>query len=322
MLYAGSNGAYLGDLDAGLNNPAYIADTESLITRSDGGTASFQIVLRSQPSADVVFTLTVSRPNQGTLSATTLTFTSANWNLPQTVTVTGLDDGIANGDQTYQITATVTSSDANYAALSVVPVPVLNREVVVVNRPPTAGNDNYVTNEDTALNVPSPGVLSNDGDLDGNPLSATLATNPAHGTVNLATNGSFIYTPNANYFGTDSFTYQVADGRGGTALGTVNIVVNSVNDPPVAVDDHYTIGGRPSSLFVGSGRSGQRQRRRRRCPSHDRSERHRERDPHLELGWIVQLHAQPRCSSVEPTHSFTRWTTGTAARQPRRPTSM
>jgi Domain of unknown function (DUF4347)/Bacterial Ig domain/SMP-30/Gluconolactonase/LRE-like region len=250
LLYAGSTGTYLGNLNSGLNNPAYIVDTSSLVTRSNGGQASFQIVLRSPPSADVVFSLASSRPNQGNLSATTLTFTAANWNVPQTVTVTGLDDAIANGDQSYQINATVTSSDSDYASLTINPIPVLNREVVVANRPPIASDDSYVTNEDAPLTVPGPGVLGNDSDPDGDALQATLSTNPSHGFVTLAADGSFAYTPNANYFGTDSFVYKVSDGRGGVAIGTVHIVVNPVNDPPVAVDEHFTVGGVLGNLNV------------------------------------------------------------------------
>ena len=48
------------------------------------------------------------------------------------------------------------------------------------------------------------------------------------------------YTPNANFNGTDTFTYEVSDGNGGTAQATVTITVNAVNDAPVAVDDTYT----------------------------------------------------------------------------------
>ena len=53
--------------------------------------------------------------------------------------------------------------------------------------------------------------------------------------------GSFTYTPNADYNGPDSFTYTVDDGNGGPATGTVNLTVNSVNDDPVAVDDDYAV---------------------------------------------------------------------------------
>ena len=70
----------------------------------------------------------------------------------------------------------------------------------------------YTTPEDTALTITAPGVLANDSDIDGNTLTAVLATGPAHGALTLNANGSFTYTPVANYNGPDSFTYRANDG--------------------------------------------------------------------------------------------------------------
>ncbi|RMG89170.1 MAG: tandem-95 repeat protein, partial [Candidatus Dadabacteria bacterium] len=111
--------------------------------------------------------------------------------------------------------------------------------VTPVNDPPVAANDAYATDEDMELVVGAPGVLGNDSDPEGDPLSASLATGPAHGTVSLLANGAFTYTPDPDFHGTDSFTYTASDGAG-TATATVTIMVNSVNDPPVAVDDAAT----------------------------------------------------------------------------------
>ncbi len=80
------------------------------------------------------------------------------------------------------------------------------------NTAPVATNDSYSTNEDTALNVSAPGVLGNDTDADSDPLTALLVSGPAHGTLTLNPNGSFIYTPAANYSGADSFSYKANDG--------------------------------------------------------------------------------------------------------------
>ena len=64
-------------------------------------------------------------------------------------------------------------------------------------------------------------VLSNDTDVDGNPLTASLVTGPTNGAVVLAANGAFTYTPAANWFGTDTFTYAASDGlTASTALVT------------------------------------------------------------------------------------------------------
>ncbi len=103
-----------------------------------------------------------------------------------------------------------------------------------VNSDPVAVDDSGTTAEDTVLNVAAPGVLSNDTDGDSDPLSVTGSTDPPHGTAAVNADGSFTYTPDANYHGADSFDYTVSDGQGGTDTGTVSITVTSVNDPPVA----------------------------------------------------------------------------------------
>ena len=134
--YNGSTGAYINTLVSGLTNPAYMTTTTSLVTTSAGGAANFSVALNSQPTADVVITLTSTMPAQGSLSQSTLTFTAANWNVAQTVTVTGLNDGILNGDQVYQINGIAGSADANYTGASMAPVVVTNREVAVPNTAP------------------------------------------------------------------------------------------------------------------------------------------------------------------------------------------
>ncbi len=134
--YNGSTGAYISTLVSGLTNPAYMTTTTSLVTTSAGGTANFSVTLNSQPTADVVITLASTNPFQGTLSQSILTFTNANWNVAQTVTVTGLNDGIPNGDQVYQINGIAVSADANYTGASMAPVVVTNREVAAPNTAP------------------------------------------------------------------------------------------------------------------------------------------------------------------------------------------
>ena len=81
------------------------------------------------------------------------------------------------------------------------------------NDPPEATNDSYSVDEDASLNVPAPlGVLSNDTDSEGDTLNAIRISGPSHGTLALNTNGSFVYTPDKNFNGADSFTYRADDG--------------------------------------------------------------------------------------------------------------
>jgi VCBS repeat-containing protein len=106
--------------------------------------------------------------------------------------------------------------------------------VTAVNDPPVAAADSYTTAEDTPLAMAAPGLLVNDSDIEGASLTAVKLTNPAHGTVTVNANGSFTYTPAANYNGPDSFTYRVSDGTVNSAAATVSLTVTAVNDAPVA----------------------------------------------------------------------------------------
>ncbi len=79
-----------------------------------------------------------------------------------------------------------------------------------------------------------PGILQNDTDAELDVLNAVLASGPTNGTLALGKDGSFTYTPNANFSGVDSFTYRANDGTASSNLATVTINVNPVNDAPVA----------------------------------------------------------------------------------------
>jgi len=84
------------------------------------------------------------------------------------------------------------------------------------------------------------GLLSNDtGGVD--PVTAVKASDPANGAVTLNSDGSFTYTPAANFSGTDSFTYRAVDSTGQSAPATVTLTVTPVNDAPVAQDNTYSV---------------------------------------------------------------------------------
>jgi hypothetical protein len=90
---------------------------------------------------------------------------------------------------------------------------------------PVANNDAYSVAAGTSLTVTSPGVLANDTDPSGLPLSAALVQGPVHGGLTFNANGSFTYTPATGFSGVDSFTYQASDGQGVSNLATVTITV-------------------------------------------------------------------------------------------------
>jgi CshA-type fibril repeat protein len=112
-------------------------------------------------------------------------------------------------------------------------------EVTPVNDAPVATDDTATTDEDEAVVID---VLANDTDVEGDALTvARIASGPANGTAAINADGTVTYTANADFNGTDSFTYEVADGNGGSDIGTVTVRVNPVNDAPVAADDSFTI---------------------------------------------------------------------------------
>jgi len=173
---------------------------------------------------------------QPTVSSTgTLTYTpAANAFGVATVTVTLSDSGgVLNGgvdtSATQTFTVTVTSvSDAPFAA-----------------------NDGYSLSEDTSLSVPAPGVLGNDFDAEGDAFTARLVSGPAHGTLLLQAAGDFLYTPEADFFGTDSFRYVATDGSMESPPATVTLTVVGVNDAPTSAADAF-IATEDTPLIVGA----------------------------------------------------------------------
>ncbi|HYU79619.1 MAG TPA: Ig-like domain-containing protein [Vicinamibacterales bacterium] len=173
-------------------------------TDADGNTLTYDIV---------------SGPTYGTLSGTapSLTYTpDANYNGSDNFTFRA-NDGVLN---------------SNLATVSITVTP--------VNDAPTAANNSYSTNEDVQLVVAAPGVLGNDTDVDGDTLAAVLVSGPAHGSLTLNANGSFTYTPAANYNSSDSFTYKANDGSVDSNVASVTITITLVNDAPVANSQSVT----------------------------------------------------------------------------------
>ncbi|HRA47008.1 MAG TPA: cadherin-like domain-containing protein, partial [Thermomicrobiales bacterium] len=112
-------------------------------------------------------------------------------------------------------------------------------EVQAANQAPVAVADATTIDEDTTTTLP---LLDNDTDPDGDALAIIAISGAIFGTATLQPNGTLIYQPIPDAFGIEYLTYIVSDGLGGTAQGTVQITVNSINDAPVAADDTAVTG--------------------------------------------------------------------------------
>ncbi len=150
----------------------------------------------------------------------------------------------ADGQFTYQPGPEYSGSDQFQYRIAVgdwrsAPTPV---SIVVrpVNDRPVATPDSYSTDEDTTLTVPvDRGLLTNDSDIEGDPLIALIGSPPTNGTLKMLADGSFTYTPKLNFFGEDLFTYHVWDGQNTTDAVQVRIVVNAMPDASLPQADFY-----------------------------------------------------------------------------------
>ena len=146
-------------------------------------------------------------------------------------TLTYTPNGNFFGSETFTYTVT-DGDDTDTAAVRVT--------VNAVNDMPVTSGDSYTAAEDGTVTVSGPGVLANDTDLEGDPLTAVLFSDTANGVVNLHPDGSFTYTPNADFNGIDSFEYYAKDATRDSNLSFVNITVTPAEDDVVARDDANT----------------------------------------------------------------------------------
>jgi|GEM_PF-2282518 len=198
--------------------------TGGLITTEAGGTATFTVRLSSQPTANVTIGLSSSDTTEGTVSPASLTFTPSNWITPQTVTVTGVDDVLADGNIAYTIiTAAATSADANYSGRNAADVSVTNNDndasgitvtpgsglitteaggqatfTVKLNSQPTANVTVALTSSDTTEGTVSPASLSFTTANWNTPQTVTVT-----GVADTLQDGDISYTINAAASGGD-----------------------------------------------------------------------------------------------------------------------
>lgn len=123
----------------------------------------------------------------------------------------------------------------------------------VSNSAPVATADAYAMNQDTTLIVSAPGVLGNDSDSDGDTLTAVLGTDVSSGTLALAADGSFTYTPDPGFVGVDSFTYTADDGTDASNEVTVSIQIADTEAPTITASVATPILWSPNNKLVDVG---------------------------------------------------------------------
>ncbi len=148
---------------------------------------------------------------------------------PNDDTVTYTPDPDFNGTDTFTYTICDPTPLCDTATVTVT--------VDAVNDAPVANGDAETTGEEVPVNVD---VLGNDSDVDGDVLVVDAVTQPANGSVVVEADGTVTYTPDPDFNGVDTFTYDVCDPDGLCDTATVTVTVNSVNDAPVANDDTAT----------------------------------------------------------------------------------
>ena len=162
----------------------------------------------------------------------------ATWTTFTAIPISG--GAIADTSRYAQYRATLTTSDPAVT-------PILH-DVTIGYRsaPPLAANDAASPLEDIVLTVAAPGVLANDQEPNGKPLTAILVNHPANAAAfSFSSDGAFSYRPNTNFNGTDTFTYQSNNGSRNSEIATVTIAVAAVNDAPAfTAGANQTVTGR------------------------------------------------------------------------------
>ncbi|RNB42969.1 tandem-95 repeat protein, partial [Agromyces tardus] len=152
------------------------------------------------------------------------------WNADGTVQYVP-NDGFAGTDQ-----VEYTVSDGAKSATSTLTFTVTEP----ANYAPQAWEDSAVAVAGTTLILDAPGVLGNDSDQDGDPLAVTWFGDPHHGTIDIAADGSVVYTPEAGFVGGDSVLYQASDGQATSeAFLVIDVVSAGAPAHPTVVGDHY-----------------------------------------------------------------------------------
>lgn len=150
-----------------------------------------------------------------------------------------LPDPDFNGTDSFSYRANDGSLESNLAAVNIIVSP--------INDPPTATGDSYSVDKDSALSVSSPGILTNDTDVENDNLSSFLVESVSHGTLNLYSSGAFAYSPNPGYLGSDSFTYKASDGTDNSTVAVVSITVSPPSQEDTDEKDQESVRDRSNN---------------------------------------------------------------------------
>ena len=219
-------------------NDAPVIGTNAGLTVGEGGAgtitnAELDVTDVDNTAGQVTYTVGTA-PSFGTLYRNGVVLTAGS-TFTQADVVGGLLTYTHDGGETTSDAFTFTVSDGAGGSIG---ASTFNISITPVNDAPVAVGEAYAGVEDTPLVVGAgSGLLANDTDVEAGTLSVSGFTQGVHGTVTVNADGSFAYTPDANFSGTDSFTYTLSDGAGGTATATVTITITAVNDTPALVSN-------------------------------------------------------------------------------------
>jgi hypothetical protein len=209
----GSGGSVSASVSVTINavNDAPVADGQSVSTSEDESVAI--TLTGSDVDGDQLTYAVITGPANGQLTGTAPNLDYApNPNF--------------NGQDSFTFQASDNDLNSEIATVTI--------SVGAFNDPPVAATDDAATDEDTPVTI---NVLANDSDPEGDALSVTGVTQGANGSASQNPDGTITYSPNADFNGSDSFTYTLSDGNGGTDEGVVTVTINAVNDTPVAIND-------------------------------------------------------------------------------------
>jgi hypothetical protein len=206
-------GAFENQVACSNSPPDAVDDTATIVEDSGANTIN---VLANDTDANAGDTLTITAVTQGAHGSVVNNGTSVSY--------TPNPSFFGSDSFTYTI-------DDGHSATDTATVHVT---VTNVNDPPVAQPDAFSMDQDTTLTVSAPGVLANDTDVDGDALTAVHFTSPSHGALSGSANGGFVYTPNAGFTGTDSFSYAANDGTVDSNTALVTITVRDTQPPALS----------------------------------------------------------------------------------------